>query len=147
MGNSIGKHVRRLGFLITVIAITLTGGAARATLGDPNLVAGSWAGPSYDITYDIPGDLTITLTPGLLNTFTGTMRAVYPPELSPSETCTLVGTISPSRTLVITGVCVADGLLVAIPAVVNAKLDDTGTVITGTFTGILDTGTFTLHKQ
>jgi hypothetical protein len=120
--------------------------AAIGQQGDAGAVAGNWAGTSYDITYDIPGDLTATFTQQTATTFTGTIYAVYPPELNPPETCTISsGRVSSTGAVRMSAQCRVEGQPAPDAAVIEGQLDSGGTVMSGTFHGAFhDEGTFTL---
>jgi hypothetical protein len=117
-------------------------------VGDASAIAGHWTGTSYDVTYDIPGTLTASFVQQSTSTFTGTLDAVYPPELNPPETCTISsGHVSASGHVQMSAQCREDGVHPADAAVIEAQLDEAGTTMTGTFHGAFnDTGYFTLTK-
>jgi hypothetical protein len=140
------SRLRRGGALAAVIAAALAGPASAAT-GDASALAGTWTGPSYDTTYDLPGELTANFEVRSASTFAGVVDAVYPTE-SLSEHCTIQsGTVSDSGAVRMVVLCRAEGYPMPEPALITGQLDGTGTTLTGTFSGPAgDEGTFSLTK-
>jgi hypothetical protein len=141
VGRAIGIGALIGGLVMAPAAIGDTGAAAA--------IAGSWTGSSYDVTYDIPGTLTASFTQQSASTFTGILNAVYPPELNPPETCTISsGEVSSTGAVRMSAQCREEGQPAVDAAVIEAQLDSSGTIMSGTFHGAFnDTGYFTLTKS
>jgi hypothetical protein len=133
-----------------LICLGLWAAPALGLTGSSDDVAGTWTGTSFDTTFSIPGELTATFTVRSPSTFSGSVHAVFPPELNPPETCSASsGQVSSTGVVQIESVCrTDDGSFPPEGAVILGQLDSSGQTMTGTFHGAFrDQGTFTLHKS